>query len=173
MHQSLPFHTLGDGTCSLQVVEQTGTQKGIDTMLVKGISASMTSILLNHQECLQASPPQCTTKRLPAAPCHDPNGRGRSGWSLQQETVSGLAVWVVLSHNICLWYQDATDMFTHLLRNRIIFIGQRINDEVSTLANAIRNTKMHSRQVCKMKPLHAQLVCACSWPRRLLPAYLL
>lgn len=26
--------------------------------------------------------------------------------------------------------QDATDMFTHLLQNRIIFIGQRINDEV-------------------------------------------
>ena len=27
--------------------------------------------------------------------------------------------------------QDVTDMYTHLLRNRIIFVGSRINDEVS------------------------------------------
>lgn len=28
--------------------------------------------------------------------------------------------------------QDVSDMYTHLLRNRIIFVGQRINDEVAT-----------------------------------------
>jgi ATP-dependent protease ClpP protease subunit len=27
--------------------------------------------------------------------------------------------------------QDVTDMYNYLLRNRVIFIGSRINDEVS------------------------------------------
>ena len=37
-----------------------------------------------------------------------------------------------LSAPILTWceVQDVSDMYTHLLRNRIIFVGQRINDEV-------------------------------------------
>ncbi len=29
-------------------------------------------------------------------------------------------------------YQDGTDMYGYLLRNRVIFVGSRINDEVTS-----------------------------------------
>ena len=52
--------------------------------------------------------------------------------------------------------QEVTDMFTHMLRNRIIFVGQRINDEVwfSSLWDTSAHRLFNSR---KSTSVHVQL----------------
>jgi len=43
--------------------------------------------------------------------------------------------------------QDVSDMYTHLLRNRIIFVGQRINDEVFIFKETI-SSNIGSLSLC-------------------------
>lgn len=117
---------------------------------------------------IQASPPQCKTKGFPAAPCHDSNGRGRSGGAFAAGSVACIACLGCPFTRNSLWSQDATDMFTHLLRNRIIFIGQRINDEVRS------SPTQSAMPICMSqtgKRTVSPYVCLRSWPHKLLPVY--